>query len=210
MTLMDWTDRRGAANAQVFIDCKIDVPDSGYDRLASPVSALALITTIDRKGRINAAPVATCLRNNHHPTCFEFTMDTRKHTVRNIQDTREFVVNIVPFERTTLEKVQVTALPFPLGVNELQAAELTAIPSRVVQPPRVGECRSHFECVVEWTKEWFETRITIVGRVVAASVNRDCLDQRGFVIHERLMPAQYAGLAYDGRYLANDLALVVG
>jgi flavin reductase (DIM6/NTAB) family NADH-FMN oxidoreductase RutF len=207
---MDANDLFCSGDFQLSVDRKIDVPASGYDRLASPVSALALITTIDREGRINAAPVATCVRNHHHPTCFEFTMDVEKHTVDNVKATGEFVVNMVPFERTTLEKVQVTALAFLRGVNELEAAQLTAIPSRLVRPPRVDECRSHFECVVEWTKEWFETRITIVGRVVAASVNRDCIDEDGFVIHERLEPAQYAGLAYDGRYLANDLALTVG
>ena len=94
------------ADVQCSVDRKIDVPASGYDRLASPVSALALITTVDRQGRINAAPVATCLRNNHHPTCFEFTMNVGKHTVENVKATGEFVVNMVPFERMTLEKVQ--------------------------------------------------------------------------------------------------------
>lgn len=207
---MNAKNLRRYSDVQLFVDRKIDVPASGYDRLASPVSALALITTVDSDGRINAAPVATCLRNNHHPTCFEFTMDSKKHTVRNALATGEFVVNMVPFEPVTLKKVQVTALPFADGVNELDAAQLTAIPGRILRAPRVGECRSHFECAVEWTKEWFETRVTIVGRVIAASVNRDCVDQGGFVIHERLMPVQYAGQAYDGRYLANDLALVVG
>ena len=159
---------------------------------------------------IKAAPVATCLRNNHKPTCFEFTMDTKRHTAQNIADTGEFVVNVVPFDRAILERVQITAMPFPKGVCELEPAQLTAIPSRIVRPPRVGECRSHFECVVEWTKLWFETRLTIVGRVVAASVNRDCLDPQGFVIHDRLMPAQYAGAAYNGKYLGNPQAMDVG
>jgi flavin reductase (DIM6/NTAB) family NADH-FMN oxidoreductase RutF len=130
-------------------------------------------------------------------------MDTKRHTAQNIQATGEFVVNVVPFDREILEKVQITALSFPKGVNELEAAQLTAIPARIVRPPRIGECRSHFECVVEWTKQWLETRLTIVGRVVAASVDRDCLDEQGFVIHDRLLPAQYAGAAYNGKYLGN-------
>jgi flavin reductase (DIM6/NTAB) family NADH-FMN oxidoreductase RutF len=182
---------------------KIDIPEEGYDRLASPVATAALITTIDAQGRVNAAPVATCLRNNHKPTCFEFTMDTKRHTAQNVLEVGEFTVNIVPFDLAVLEKIQLAALPFPKGVNELDAAKLTAIPGRVVRPPRVGECRSHFECKVEWTKIWLETRMTIVGRVVAASVNRDCVDENGFVIHEKLLPASYAGAAYDGWYLGN-------
>ena len=201
--MLDVRDQNPPTAAQRFADNKIDVPPTGYDRLASPVSTVVVITTVDEEGRVNAAPVATCLRNNHEPTCFEFTMDTKRHTAQNVLATGQFVVNMVPFERAVLEKVQTTALSFPKGVNELEVAQLTAIPSRVVQPPRIGECRSHFECIVEWTKQWFETRLTIVGRVVAASVDRDCLDEKGFVIYEKLMPALYAGQAYNGKYLGN-------
>lgn len=186
---------------KLFTDRKVDVPESGYDRLGSPVASVVMITTVDELGRVNAAPVATCLRNNHVPTCFEFTMDTKRHTAQNVLATKEFVVNVVPFERSILERVHVTAMPFPKGVNELEVAGLTGIPSKVVKAPRVGECRSHFECTLEWTKQWFETRLTIVGRVVAASVDRDCIDEQGYVIHDKLMPAQYAGQAYNGKYL---------
>jgi flavin reductase (DIM6/NTAB) family NADH-FMN oxidoreductase RutF len=186
---------------QAFLDRKIDVPEAHYDRLASPVASMAVITSVDAAGRINAAPVATCLRNNHHPTCYEITMDAGKHTSENIQATAEFVVNIVPFDREVLEKVRVTALAFPRGVNELEAARLTALPSRIVRPPRIGECLSHFECKVEWTKQWFGSRLTIVGRVVAASVNRDCVDAQGFVLHERLHTVQHCGQAYGAKFL---------
>jgi flavin reductase (DIM6/NTAB) family NADH-FMN oxidoreductase RutF len=190
-------------DGQTFLNRKIDVPEAHYDRLASPVASVAVITTIDAAGRVNAAPVATCLRNNHHPTCYEFTMDVRKHTSENIQATGEFVVNIVPFDRTVLEKMQVTALAFPRGVNELEVARLTAIPSKVVKPPRIGECLSHFECKVEWTKQWLGSRLTIVGRVVAASVDRECIDAQGFVLHERLRTVQHCGQAYGARYLGS-------
>jgi flavin reductase (DIM6/NTAB) family NADH-FMN oxidoreductase RutF len=75
----------------------------------------------------------------------------------------------------------VTALPLRNGVNELEVAQLTAIPSKIVKPPRIGECLSDFECKVEWTKQWLGSRLTIVGRVVAASVNRDCIDAQGWL-----------------------------
>jgi flavin reductase (DIM6/NTAB) family NADH-FMN oxidoreductase RutF len=199
--VLDLKQDAEAARVQSFLDRKIDVPESGYDRLGSPVASVVVITTVDEEGRVNAAPVATCLRNNHVPTCFEFTMDTRRHTAQNVLATKQFVVNVVPFDRNILERVQVTAMSFPKGVNELDIAGLTAIPSGVVRAPRIGECRSHFECELEWTKQWFETRLTIVGRVVAASVDRDCIDEKGYILHDKLMPTQYAGQAYNGRYL---------
>jgi flavin reductase (DIM6/NTAB) family NADH-FMN oxidoreductase RutF len=199
--VLDVRDQKQPRGAQFYIDRKVDVPESGYDRLASPVASIVVITTVDEQGRVNAAPVATCLRNNHVPTCFEFTMDTKKHTAQNVMATGEFVVNVVPFDRAILEKIHLTALSFPKGVNELEVAELTAIPSRLLRPPRIGECRSHFECKIEWTKLWFETRLTIVGRCVAASVDRDCIDENGHVVLDKLQPCQYAGQAYNGKYL---------
>ncbi len=184
---------------QHWSELKQDVPESHYDRLASPVAALAMITTVDAQGRVNAASFATCLRNNHIPCCYEFTVDMHKDTAANVLATGEFVVNIPPFEREVLEKVCVVGLPFSPGVNEIEKAGLTAIPARAVKPPRIAECRSHFECTVEWTKQWLETRLTVVGRVVAASVNRDCIDAQGYVLHERLKPAHYCGHAYQGK-----------
>ena len=180
-------------------EIKVDVPEAHYDRLASPVASVVMITTVDSQGRVNAASFATCLRNNHIPCCYEFTVDMHKDTAANVLATGEFVVNIPPFERDVLEKVCVVGLPFAPGVNELDKAGLTAIPSKVVKPPRIAECRSHFECKVEWTKLWLETRLTVVGRVVAASVNRDCIDAEGYVIHSKLKPAHYCGHAYQGK-----------
>jgi flavin reductase (DIM6/NTAB) family NADH-FMN oxidoreductase RutF len=192
-----------------YIDAKVDVDESGYDKLASPVASVVMVTTIDADGRCNAAPMATCIRNNHNPTCFEFTVDADKDTAQNVIASGQFTVNTVPFERDIIEKVQLTALRMPEGIDELAAVGLTSIPARVVRPPRIGECRSHFECVVEWTKRWFEKRITVVGRVVAASVDRDCIDDKGFVRHERLLPTQYAGLAYGPTYFGGHQAMVV-
>lgn len=192
-----------------FLGAKVDVPEHGYDKLASPVASVVMVTTINPEGRTNAAPMATCIRNNHNPTCFEFTVDVDKDTARNVLASGQFTVNVVPFERDIIEKVQFTAMRMPDGVDELAAAGLTSIPARVVRPPRIGECRSHFECVVEWTKQWFEKRLTVVGRVVAASVDRDCIDEAGFVLHERLMPTQYAGLAYGATYFGAYQTMVV-
>ena len=181
---------------------KIDVPEANWDKLASPVGTAVMITSVDRDGRVNAASFATCLRVNHVPTCYEFTVDKGKDTCNNVLATGEFVVNIVSYDLALLEKVRVCGLTFPPGVNELDKAGLTALPSRVVKPPRIAECRSHFECRIEWTKEWLN-RLTVVGRVVAASVNEDCVDKEGYVIHSAMRPAHYCGHAYGGKFVAS-------
>src|SRR3990170_3732311 len=152
---------------------KIDVPYEHWDRFFSPVACVVMITTVDTEGRINAASFATCVRVNHEPTCIAFTVEKNKDTYHNVLATQEFVVNIPSFDRAILEKVRIVGVRFARGVNELEKAGLTAIPARVVKPPRIEECKSHFECKVEWVKEWLN-RLMVVGRVVAASANEDC------------------------------------
>lgn len=178
---------------------KIDQPPENWDRLFANVGQLAMITTVDAAGRVNAATFATCVRCTHIPVQISFAADLTRHTYRNIADTGQFVVNLAAFERPLLEKACVLGLTFAAGVNELDKAGLTALPARKVKPPRIAECHRHFECEVDWIKEW-RGRAMIVGNVVAASVDADCVDDRGFVIWERVKPVQYAGSPYQ-RYV---------
>jgi flavin reductase (DIM6/NTAB) family NADH-FMN oxidoreductase RutF len=178
---------------------KIDQPPEHWDRLFANVGQVAMITTGDREGRINAATFATCVRCTHLPVQISFAAEPTRHTYQNILKTREFVVNLAAFEREILEKACILGLTFAPGVNELEKAGLTALPSRRVKPPRIRECHRHFECELVWTKEW-DDRAMIVGNVVAASVDSDCVDERGFVIWDRVKPVQYAGSPYQ-RYV---------
>jgi len=180
---------------------KIDVPPEHWDRLFAPSACLGMVTTVDSEGRINAASFGTCVRVCHDPVFIAFTVGAPKDTCNNLLATGEFVVNVPPFEREILEKVRVTGLEFPTGVNELEKAGLTALPSKVVKPPRIGEYRSHFECKVEWTKQWLH-RVMVVGRVVAASVDEGCTDANGYVIWDALKPAHYCGHEYKTGFVA--------
>jgi flavin reductase (DIM6/NTAB) family NADH-FMN oxidoreductase RutF len=180
---------------------KIDVASRHWDRLFAPSACLVMITTVDDMDRVNAASFGTCVRVCHDPVYIAFTVGATKDTYRNVLATNEFVVNVPPFEREILEKVRVVGLEFPPGVNELEKAGLTAMPSKSVKPPRVVECRSHFECQVEWTKQWLH-RLMVVGREVAASTDEDCVDKDGYVVWDKLKPAHYCGNAYKNGFVA--------
>jgi len=160
-----------------------------------------MITTVDQQGRINAASYGTCVRVCHDPVYIAFTTGATKDTYNNVLATEEFVVNVPSFEREIIEKVRVVGLEFPPGVNELEKAGLTSLPSTVVKPPRIAECRSHFECQVEWTKQWLH-RLMVVGKVVAASVDEGCVDGEGYLVWDRLKPAHYCGHEYRSKFVA--------
>lgn len=180
---------------------KVDHPPQHWDQIFAPSSCLAVITTVDSAGRVNAAAFGTCTRVCHDPVYIAFTVGRTKHTADNLRDTGEFVVNLPRFERADLERVRIVGLPFDKGVNELDKAELAAIPSRIVRPPRIADFPRHFECKVEWTKEW-ATRLMVCGKVVAVSADEGCVGPDGNVVWDRVKSAHFCGRPYGGGFVA--------
>lgn len=175
---------------------KVSLPQKYHDRLFAPSSCLAMITTIDSAGRVNTAAFGTCTRVNHNPVYIAFTTTLGNDTGNNILETGEFVVNLPAFDPKILEKVMVVGLPFEAGESEIVHAGLTAIESETVRPPRILECPRHFECKVEWTKQWAGNRLMVCGLVTAASADSDCIDAKGYVLWDKVRPAHYCGAPY--------------
>jgi flavin reductase (DIM6/NTAB) family NADH-FMN oxidoreductase RutF len=67
-----------------------------------------------------------------------------KDTLRNIQATGEFVVNIVSEEFAL--KMNAAAAEVPPEIDEFELSGLTPFPSEIVRPPRVGESHVQMEC----------------------------------------------------------------
>jgi len=189
---------------------KISQPPLFWDRLFAPSSCLAMITTVDAEGRPNIASYGTCTRVNHKPVSIAFTTSLNKDTAKNVLATGQFTVNLPPFERGILEKVRICGLPFAPGVSEFDKAGLTPMPATVLRPPRIVECNRHFECEVEWTKEWTaEGRLMVCGKLVAASCDADCVDKDGYLLWEKARSAHYCGGPYGGKFVASYETMAV-
>jgi flavin reductase (DIM6/NTAB) family NADH-FMN oxidoreductase RutF len=78
-----------------------------------------------------------------------------------------------------------------------------------VKPPRIKECLRHFECEVVWTKEWL-TRMMVVGNVVAASTYANCVDEKGYIIWDRVKPVAFCGAPYVDMFAASQETMRVG
>ena len=70
-----------------------------------------------------------------------------KDTLRNVEETGEFVVNVVVDD--IAHSMNKTAAEFPDDVDEFEVAGLTAIPSDLVKAPRVAESPVNMECKLQ-------------------------------------------------------------
>ncbi|MBU7022937.1 MAG: flavin reductase family protein [Theionarchaea archaeon] len=134
---------------------------------------LIIVTTVNEKGIINAGLKSEFMRMVTEPPILGFSCNLAHHTAQNILATHEFVVNI-PGE-DIVEKAMETAKDYPEGVNEMEKAGLTAVPSSAVGPPYIAECPVHMECREEWTKTYGD-EIIILGKVVSVSVDERLLE----------------------------------
>jgi flavin reductase (DIM6/NTAB) family NADH-FMN oxidoreductase RutF len=158
---------------------------------------IALVTTVDLEGRVNAAPFSffNCLSadppilalgvENHPDMSF-------KDTGLNIRLTEVFTVNIV--SHAIAEAMHICAVPFTPGRDELKAAGLTAMPGRLVASPWIKEAPAAFECRRHVTLELGKSRQIILGEIVFAHYQRDVID----VERMRIDPSRLDAIARLG------------
>lgn len=108
---------------------------------------IAWISTISRDGVPNLAPFSQFSNLGFEPPYIMLTINQhgkKKDTVKNIEETGEFVHNMVPLELA--EKMNVTGGTFPPDVDEFELAGLTKAPARLVRPYLVAESPVQLEC----------------------------------------------------------------
>jgi len=111
---------------------------------------IAWVSTVDGDGIPNLAPysffTAVCAKPPTVMFCpgYRYSDDGQKDTYHNVQATGEFVVNFV--NEATAEAMNITAVEAPPTVNEFERANLTAVPGKMVNVPRVQESPISFEC----------------------------------------------------------------
>ncbi|MEO7414594.1 MAG: flavin reductase family protein [Opitutaceae bacterium] len=146
---------------------------------------IAWVSTLSPAGQTNLAPFSFFQGvTSHPPTLLFVPVNTRdgvkKGTVRNIEDTGEFVVNLVPF--VLAEAMNATAALLPHGESEFERFEVVATPSERVRPPRVAHAPVSFECVLDRIVLIGEGPLAanvIFGRILLVHVSDAVLDASG-------------------------------
>ena len=110
---------------------------------------IALVSTVDAAGRGNLAPFSFFMMGGGNPLSLAFApLNNRrgeeKQTLRNIEATGEFVVNVVT--RGMAGRVNQASGDYADDVDEFDVAPFTREASARVRPPRVAESPAALEC----------------------------------------------------------------
>ena len=144
---------------------------------------IAWVSTVGEDGRFNLAPFSAYTTVSIMPAMVGFsvapTRDGRKKdTLRNIEATRDFVVNVVTEDLA--EAMNVTSAPYPREVDEFKEARLTAVPADLVKAPVAAESPINLECRLTQALEFGGApRISyfVIGEVLRVHVKDElCVD----------------------------------
>ena len=113
---------------------------------------ICFASTIDSAGNVNLSPFSFFNVFSIDPPLAIFSPslrvrdNTTKHTLQNVLEVPEVVINIVNF--SMVQQASLSSVEFPKGINEFKKSGLTEVASQLVKPPRVGESPASFECKV--------------------------------------------------------------
>ena len=152
---------------------------------------VALVSTVDRNGTPNLAPFSFFAGVGSNPPTLLFCpvirtradaaagveSDLRKDTLRNVEETGEFVVNVV--SEAIAAAANATAAEVPPEVDEFELSGLTPQASEVVRPARVAESPAQMECKllqVVYTGRDPGAGVVVLGQIVRFHLRKNLVD----------------------------------
>ena len=162
-------------------------PREAYALLISTIlpRPIAWVSTVSPEGRGNLAPFSFFQGVTANPPTLLFVVantrdGARKDTLRNVEATREFVVNLVPF--ALAEAMNATSASLPHGESEFERFGIGSSPSARVRPPRVAASPVAMECTLDRTVTVGEGPLAgnvVFGRIVHAHLDDSVLGADG-------------------------------
>jgi flavin reductase (DIM6/NTAB) family NADH-FMN oxidoreductase RutF len=153
---------------------------------------IAWVTSLDREGRVNLAPFSFYNTFGGDPPVVIFSPNRRpgggkKDTLRNIEETGEFVINAAVAELA--EEVNLSSTGLPPGESEVELTRLSTVPSLKVKPPRIQESPIHLECkLLQILQIGASTKSAnlIIGQILLMHIADHILDDRGRIDPRKL------------------------
>ena len=184
-------------------------PKEGHGLAKNPFNSLVVprpigwISSVDNAGNVNLAPYSFFNGVAYRPPTVMFSSgagqvedDRMKDSLRNIQETGEFVHNFTTWD--TREAMNQSSATTAKDVDEMELAGLTPIASTLVKPPRVAESPIHFECKLVKTVELPNTGgddvyTVVFGEVIGVHIADELIMENGQIDIGKLHPIARMG-----------------
>jgi flavin reductase (DIM6/NTAB) family NADH-FMN oxidoreductase RutF len=175
-----------------FVRYRLDQDDSlggAHNRYIQPPQVGYFVTTVDKMGNINVTPVTmgTCVAHKY----FNFTLsnlfiedwdqdkypfqDGIKQGYCNLREVPECVISYYGYP--LLRKSWIVGMPIPKGINEIEVANLTPLPSQIVKPCGIAECPINLEAKVLHVHKLGKKWVNYTLEVVHVTVHKDLDDK---------------------------------
>jgi flavin reductase (DIM6/NTAB) family NADH-FMN oxidoreductase RutF len=156
------------------------LPHDPFNAIVGP-RPIGWISTQSKAGVVNLAPYSFFNAFNYVPPIIGFSSVGYKDTIRNVEETGEFVWNLVTLD--LIDAMNQSCVAYPPDVSEFEAAGLEQAKSTLVSPPRVAQAKVAFECQCteiiqikgvsgEKAQTWL-----VLGEVVQIHINKDLLKE---------------------------------
>ena len=178
----------------------------GYLLSAVSPRPIALASTIDANGKPNLSPFSFFNVFSANPPILIFSParrvrdNTTKHTLHNVEATKEVVINVVNYNM--VHQASLSSTEYPEGVNEFEKAGFSMQPSDKVKPFRVAESPVQLECkvnqIIELGTEGGAGNL-VICEVVKLHISEEVLNENQTINQEALDLVARAGGSYYSR-----------
>ncbi len=154
------------------------LPFNPFKAIVSP-RPIGWISTVDKEGRANLAPYSFFNAIGDTPPMVMFSSTGYKDSSANIDETGEFVCNMVGYDLK--DQMNISSASLPHGQSEFESSGLEMAASRLVKAPRVAKALTALECKHLKTERLVdldgnETNSWLVtGQVVAVHIDESVL-----------------------------------
>jgi len=164
-----------------------------YLQYAIAPRPICFASTIDAEGNINLSPFSFFNMFSTKPPICVFSParrvrdNTTKHTLENVLEVKECVINIVNYDM--VQQMSLASTEYAKGVNEFEKAGFTMLQSELVTPPRVAEAPVQFECVINQVIPLGDSHGAgnlILAEIKLIHINENILDENGKIDQQKI------------------------
>lgn len=154
---------------------------------------IAFASTIDAEGNANLSPFSFFNIFSSNPPILVFSPvrrgknNTIKHTLINVQETKEVVINIANYDM--VQQLSLASTEYGDGVDEFVKAGFTKLPSEEIKPYRVAESPVQLECkvndIIALGNEGGAGNL-VICEVIKIHISEAILDEKGTIDQHKI------------------------